>query len=105
MAGEYSRELSNKVFRGQCRPIQLGYRQGGPSGYGLRRMLVDQNGTRKGVLKRGEHKSLQSDRVILVPGSDEETAVVRRIYRMLNNEGLKELEIAERLLATIDPGA
>jgi DNA invertase Pin-like site-specific DNA recombinase len=37
MAGEYSRELSVKVFAGQCRLIELGYRQGGPPGFGLRR--------------------------------------------------------------------
>ena len=36
MAGEYSRELSTKVFAGQCRLIELGYRQGGMAGYGLR---------------------------------------------------------------------
>lgn len=34
MAGEYSRELSIKVFAGQRRLIELGYRQGGPAGYG-----------------------------------------------------------------------
>jgi DNA invertase Pin-like site-specific DNA recombinase len=28
MAGEYSRELSTKVFAGQCRLIELGFRQG-----------------------------------------------------------------------------
>jgi hypothetical protein len=32
MAGEYSRELSSKVFQGQCRLIELGYRQGGMAG-------------------------------------------------------------------------
>lgn len=32
MAGEYSRELSAKVFAGQCRLIELGFRQGGPAG-------------------------------------------------------------------------
>ena len=36
MAGEYSRELSSKVFAGQCRLIEMGYRQGGPAGFGLR---------------------------------------------------------------------
>src|SRR3546814_445150 len=50
MAGEYSRELSAKVFSGQCRLIGLGYRQGGPAGYGLRRLLVDQNGNPKDAL-------------------------------------------------------
>src|ERR1044071_4244842 len=56
MAGEDSRELSAKVFAGQCRLIELGYRQGGPAGYGLRRMLIDQVGDEKGELGRGEHK-------------------------------------------------
>lgn len=28
MAGEYSRELSTKVFTGQCRLVELGFRQG-----------------------------------------------------------------------------
>src|SRR5206468_8293016 len=66
MAGEYSRELSAKVFQGQCRLIELGYRQGGAPGFGLRRMLVNQAGDPKSVLARGEQKSLQTDRVILV---------------------------------------
>jgi DNA invertase Pin-like site-specific DNA recombinase len=44
MAGEYSRELSAKVFAGQCRLITLGFRQGGTPGYGLRRLLLDQRG-------------------------------------------------------------
>src|SRR6185503_1975963 len=56
MAGEYSRELSVKVFAGQCRLIELGFRQGGNAGYGLRRQLIDRNGLPKGILTRGEHK-------------------------------------------------
>lgn len=52
MAGEYSRELSAKVFAGQCRLIEKGYRQGGPAGYGLRRMLIDEQGNDKGLLTR-----------------------------------------------------
>lgn len=71
MAGEYSRELSSKVFQGQCRLIELGFRQGGAPGYGLRRMLIDQSGEPKGLLKHGECKSLQTDRVILVPGPED----------------------------------
>ena len=42
MAGEYSRELSVKVFAGQCRLIEHGFRQGGPAGFGLRRLLIDE---------------------------------------------------------------
>ena len=93
MAGEYSRELSKKVFAGQCRLIQKGYRQGGPAGYGLRRVLIDEHGQQKTALKRGEHKSLQTDRVILVPGPAEEVENVRWIYRAFTEEGLQERQI------------
>lgn len=99
MAGEYSRELSAKVFAGQCRLIELGFRQGGPAGYGLRRVLIDQTGSVKGELARGEHKSLQTDRVILTPGPDSEVATVQRIYRWFIDEGRSESEIAARLNA------
>ncbi|MGV0984376.1 MAG: recombinase family protein [Limnohabitans sp.] len=97
MAGEYSRELSAKVFAGQCRLIELGFRQGGPAGYGLRRVLIDQSGSIKSELTRGEHKSLQTDRVILQPGPDAEVAVVNGVYRWFVENNLTESEIAERL--------
>lgn len=99
MAGEYSRELSAKVFAGQCRLIELGFRQGGPAGYGLRRVLIDQSGSVKGELSRGEHKSLQTDRVILMPGPDAEVANVAQIYRWFVEGNLLESEIADRLNA------
>jgi DNA invertase Pin-like site-specific DNA recombinase len=97
MAGEYSRELSAKVFAGQCRLIELGFRQGGPAGFGLRRVLVDQTGVAKGELQRGEHKSLQTDRVILKPGPDAEVDIVNQIYRWFVDDELSEPEIANRL--------
>lgn len=97
MAAEYSRELSAKVFIGQCRLIEMGYRQGGPPGFGLRRMLVDENGTEKGLLKRGEHKSLQTDRVVLVPGPTLEQEIVRWIYKKFVSDGLREADIADTL--------
>ena len=99
MAGEYSRELSAKVFAGQCRLIELGFRQGGMAGYGLRRMRVDQNSVPLGILKFGEHKSLQTDRVILVPGPEPEVERVRWIYRQFVDRGQLEREIAEALNA------
>jgi len=97
MAGEYSRELSAKVFAGQCRLIKLGFRQGGPAGFGLRRQLIDQNRTPKAELNRGEHKSLQTDRVILKHGPPAEVEVVRRLYRMFVVQRRSEVEIAECL--------
>jgi DNA invertase Pin-like site-specific DNA recombinase len=97
MAGEYSRELSAKVFSGQCRLIELGYRQGGPPGYGLRRRLVDQNGAPKGQLIRGEQKSIQTDRIILVPGPPDEVETVRWMYEAFVRDGVCEAEIANIL--------
>jgi DNA invertase Pin-like site-specific DNA recombinase len=97
MAGEYSRELSVKVFAGQCRLIENGFRQGGPAGYGLRRTLIDQAGITKGALTRGEHKSIQTDRVILVPGPPEEVENVRWMYKAFVTSGTSELEIANLL--------
>ncbi len=97
MAGEYSRELSTKVFAGQCRLVELGYRQGGMAGYGLRRMRIDQNGHPQGILQFGEYKSLQTDRVILVPGPSDEVETVRSMYRHFVDGGRVESEIARQL--------
>lgn len=97
MAADYSRKLSAKVFRGQCRLIELGFRMGGPPGFGLRRMLVDATGHPKVILNQGDRKSLQSDRVILVPGPREEVEVVWRIYDMYLADQMSEVAIARRL--------
>jgi DNA invertase Pin-like site-specific DNA recombinase len=97
MAGEYSRELSSKVFQGACRLVQLGFRQGGTAGFGLRRVLLDQSGEKKAVLKMGEQKSIQTDRVVLVAGPDEEVQIVRWIYEAFIKEAKSETQIAVEL--------
>ncbi len=99
MAGEYSRELSVKVFAGQCRLVELGFRQGGAAGYGLRRVLIDERGQPKRELSHGEQKSLQTDRVILAPGPEQEQVIIRRMYRMFVEKNLSENEIAQILNA------
>lgn len=96
MAGEYSRELSVKVFAGQSHLIELGFRQGGAAGFGLRRRLIDQFGEAKAELARGEQKSIATDRVVLVPGPDAEVTIVREIYAAFV-EGRSEREIADML--------
>jgi DNA invertase Pin-like site-specific DNA recombinase len=97
MAGEYSRELSVKVFAGQCRLIEHGFRQGGLAGYGLRRQLLDRDGNAKVVLEIGQRKSLQTDRVILIPGPEQEREVVTEIYQSFLQLGKSEREIASDL--------
>lgn len=97
MAAEYSRELSVKVFAGHKNLVQRGYRQGGIPGFGLRRQLIDENHNIKGILERGEKKSIQTDRVILVPGPSEEIETVHRIYTLFLERGMPELVIASAL--------
>ena len=97
MAGEYSRELSVKVFAGQANLIRLGFRQGGTAGFGLRRVLVDQDGKPKGQLERGEQKSIATDRIILVPGPEEEVQIIREVYELFVEQCLSERDIATML--------
>ena len=98
MAGEYSRELSVKVFAGQSRLAAMGYKQGGgPPGYGLRRTLVDQNGAVKGEMAPGDRKALQTDHVILTHGPRKEVETVVAIYEWFVTERLGEAEICKRL--------
>jgi DNA invertase Pin-like site-specific DNA recombinase len=97
MAGEYSRELSHKVFAGQCRLAEKGFHQGSSAGYGLRRALLDEKKNFKGELSRGQRKSIQTDRVILIPGPQAEIDVIQRIYHQFIYDGMNEREIADSL--------
>ena len=60
-------------------------------------MLVDQSGQHKGVLNLGQQKSIQTDRVILVPGPAEEVETVHWIYEQFVHEQKNEAEIARLL--------
>jgi len=97
MAAEYSRELSVKVFRAQCRFTEAGFKQGGLAGYGLRRVAISAAGQAKGVLGYGERKPVPTDRVSYALGPDQEIAVIRRIYDMYLVEHLSDTGIARRL--------
>lgn len=97
MAAEYVRELGDKVLAGQKRLARLGFKQGGPAGFGLRRMLIGPDGLPKGVLKFGERKSIATDRVILVPGPATEVEWVRKIFGMLIAETHSVCDIARVL--------
>ncbi|OOH87197.1 serine recombinase [Pasteurellaceae bacterium 15-036681] len=98
-AGDYCCELGIKVFNGQKNLIQHGFRQGGPAGFGLRRQLVDCNGNAKFELKRGDRKSLQIDRVILVAGPKNEQEIVLQIYHDFVYLHKTEQQIADSLNA------
>lgn len=99
MASGYSCELSRKVFAGQCRLVEKGFHQGGPAGYGLRRALIDESRAFKGELSLGQRKSIQTDRVILIPGPQAEIEIIQRIYHQFIHDGMNEREIANALNA------
>ena len=97
MAGEYSRELSVKVFAGQERLTKLGYKMGGQPGYGLRRLLLNADGTPHRELKDGERKYLSTQRVVMTLGPAEEVEVVRRIFCLYLDHDMRLKDIAEFL--------
>jgi DNA invertase Pin-like site-specific DNA recombinase len=81
MAAEFSRELSAKVHAGALRLARLGFKMGGPVGYGLRRLAVDEKSRPKGILADGERKFLSTDHVRVRPGTVDERAVVKWIFQ------------------------
>lgn len=95
MAGEFSRELSAKVFAGQSRVVSQGFHCGSTPGYGLRRYLIDSAGQPKLQLEFGEHKNVHTERVILVPGPQDEVRVVRLVYNLFTerNETIKQIAV------------
>lgn len=97
MAAEYSRELSAKIYMAKRRMVERGFHQGTRAGLGLRRVLIDQFGTRKCELKVGEHKYIHTDRIILAPGPPEEIELVLRMYRLYIEERLSWVQIADQL--------
>jgi hypothetical protein len=63
----------------------------------LRRRLIDEKGEIKGELAVGEHKSIQTDRVVLIAGPDKEVETVQWIYSAFVEQGKNEREIADIL--------
>lgn len=82
MAGEYSRELGERVYHYQRQMVLRGFKMGARAGFGLRRKLVSADGKRDRILQDGEYKGISTDRIILVPGPARELKVVRDIYDM-----------------------
>jgi DNA invertase Pin-like site-specific DNA recombinase len=86
MAGEYSRELSRRVYSAKLHKAKLGFYMGGTAPFGLRRACVSGDGQMKGMMLKGEHKSFEEDHMQLIPGPREEVRLVRRIFRLFVDE-------------------
>jgi DNA invertase Pin-like site-specific DNA recombinase len=94
MAGEYSRELSVKVCAGQRRLAGMGFWQGGYAPFGFVRQLISANGEPKKILKHGEWKTINTDRVVLVPGPQQAIDTIRLAFDLYTEHGKSRREIA-----------
>lgn len=81
MAAEFSRDLSEKVRRGQLVAKADGYWTCSAPGYGLRRQSVSRMGEAFAVMGSGEWQKTPSARTRLAMGPEIESAVIHRIYR------------------------
>ncbi len=96
-AAQYSRELSDKVFRGCVKIAQQGFWAGGKPRYGFRRLLLNEARQPIQILRPGERKSIQNQRVTLTLGDEREVAVIRRLFHEFTDAGRHEHAIAEGL--------
>lgn len=99
MAGEYSRELSKKVFAGQARLAAMGFNVGSPPGFGLRRCLLDEQGRPKMMLTAGQRKNVKSERVIFVRGPGHEVETIQKVYDLFLDQKKSLVDIANVLNA------
>jgi DNA invertase Pin-like site-specific DNA recombinase len=92
-SAQYSKELSEKVFRGCVKISQQGYWAGGKPPYGLARLLLDEAKRPLQVLSAGQRKSIQNQRVTLARGDEGHVAVIRRIFHEFTDtlRGLQEI--------------
>ena len=98
-AGEFSRELSEKVYSADKHIAALGFRLGGAAGFGLRRMMVSESRRPLQQLARSEVKYCKTNRTILVHGPKQEVAVVREMFAAAATGNLNCRQIADDLNA------
>ncbi|MBA3936250.1 MAG: recombinase family protein [Planctomycetes bacterium] len=93
-SAQYSRELSDKVFKGCMKIAEQGYRAGGSAPYATQRIMVNEQNEVQKVLEPGERKSIQNWRVKLAPGETQQVEVVGEIFHLFGEAGLDERQIA-----------
>lgn len=97
MASEYSRDRSRLTRYAQSRATRLGFHAKGPAPYGMRRVMITQDGRHVLDLGPGEWKALANHRVRLVAGDPEAVSTVRRIFDLYDGDKLEPSAIARAL--------
>ncbi len=105
-SAQYSRELSDKVFKGCAKISHQGYRAGGSAPYATQRVMVDEQNEPQRVLNHGERKSIQNWRVKLAPGEAQQVEIIQEIFHQFTDRNLDERQIAGMLnqRGLISPG-
>ncbi|HAF80021.1 MAG TPA: recombinase family protein [Brevundimonas sp.] len=97
MAGEYSRELSERLKTAIRRTVVAGGVKGGPAAYGVRHQAFDDGGNALEVLTGGRRKQRSTDVVKMVHGPAEEVATIREVFRLFTHKRMRRSQIATRL--------
>lgn len=96
-SAQYSRELSDKVFKGCKKVAEQGYSSGGPAPFAMHRVMVDEEDDPQQVLGPGEHKAISNFRVKMAPGEQHQVQIIQEIFHWFVEDGLDERQIAGRL--------
>ena len=96
-AGEFRRELAQKMIYAQTALAKGGFSVGGRPPFGFRRWLAREEGAPVRQLVDGEYVKMAGHHVVWLPGPDEELAIIRRILEML--ETMPASRVAARLTA------
>lgn len=98
MAGEFVRELSDRLRRAKKLQAHLGHHTGSAVVFGIRRLLITHEGKPRQILEAGERKAIATDRIRLVVGPAEEVATIKEIFRLFVRKRLSHEAIARRLI-------
>ena len=88
-----------RIRRGLAWAAKQGFWTGGSPPYGLRRLLLDEQGKPSRLLVPGQRKATRKQRVTLVFGEAVEVAAVRRIFWEFVELGYSTAHIADGLNA------
>lgn len=96
-AAYHSKNLSKKVFIKQVNLIKLSYHQSSIASYKLKRLLVNKNSIAKKILSFRKKKSIQTNKVILIPKPKNKIKIVNKIYNLFINNNVPKFIIAKKL--------
>jgi DNA invertase Pin-like site-specific DNA recombinase len=105
-ATDHARNIAKTVVRGAKSNAQLGFWNGGNAPFGYRRMLCDALGNPKQILKNGEQKNLNTEKVKLVLGPANEVKTIQLIFDLYASEQMGMRAIAQHLTSKgiLSPG-